>query len=350
MTTPTTPMPTPSVRSDVAAFVAAVRAQLDDLSSEEVTELTGGLEADLTDELADAGQTPHERYGDPVEYARELRSAAGLPPRGRGRPGLPTRFASLLADVQAQPWWPAVRDFFVALRPVWWVLRAWILVEAFLGIFLGHSGGLFVGDEVGFLLVLAAIVVSVEVGRRLHTFGRRQRTTTTVVNVLAVLALLPVLWQTTASSGYDAGSGYVDQTPPGLSYNGAAVSNVFPYDAQGRPLEGVQLYDQQGQALEIGEADRTQFDTNGNELRLLPGTAAGMPQRWNVFPLREQQMGTATDIDGNPVPGPTRAAQAPFAAVPPLLAAPAASAGATPTATATPTVTATATASPTVTK
>ena len=57
---------------EIVDFVAAVRAWLDDLSADEVTELTGGLEADLTDALAEVGSTPSDRYGDPAEYASEL--------------------------------------------------------------------------------------------------------------------------------------------------------------------------------------------------------------------------------------------------------------------------------------
>jgi hypothetical protein len=58
-------MSTPTTRSftsaegggtpyEITDFVAAVRVQLNDLSADEVTELTGGLEADLTEALAEA--------------------------------------------------------------------------------------------------------------------------------------------------------------------------------------------------------------------------------------------------------------------------------------------------------
>jgi hypothetical protein len=338
MTTPTTPMPTPSVRPDVAAFVAAVRAQLDDLSSEEITELTGGLEADLTDELAEAGESPRERYGDPVEYARELRSAAGLPPRRRGRsgPGLDVWFRTWLTEVQAEPWWPHVRDFVVTLRPAWWVLRAWILLEGVLRIFFGgQSGTLLIGGPLGFLLLMAAVVLSVEAGRRLPTLDRRRQTAVTVVNVLAVLALVPVLVTATANRYVD-GDSYVSDSPSGLVNNGEAVSNVFPYDAQGHPLTGVQLYDQNGRPIEVAEGDRTQFRDDGTEVDLVPGSQAGTPQRWNAFPLKESEPAGQFDENGNPVRGAVHDAQLPFAAVPPLLAAPSATPEATPTETPTP--------------
>lgn len=61
-----------------AAFTAAVRARLSDLTPEELDELLDGLQGDLTERLADeAGD-----LGDPRDYADELRQAAGLPDRG----------------------------------------------------------------------------------------------------------------------------------------------------------------------------------------------------------------------------------------------------------------------------
>ena len=64
--------------AEVRAFVARVREHLGDLDAEEQQELTIGLEADLTDLVAERGP---EALGDPVVYARELRTAAGHPPK-----------------------------------------------------------------------------------------------------------------------------------------------------------------------------------------------------------------------------------------------------------------------------
>jgi hypothetical protein len=120
----------------IAAFVAAVRQELNDLSPDEVNELTGGLEADLTDALAEPGSAPSPVHGDPAEYASELRAAAGLPPRGtreRRDRGLgladqvnkdfvvPVQEMIQIArrELEAKPWWPGIWDFLVVLRPAW---------------------------------------------------------------------------------------------------------------------------------------------------------------------------------------------------------------------------------------
>ncbi|MCW2853652.1 MAG: hypothetical protein JWM84_3316, partial [Nocardioides sp.] len=72
-------------RPEVEAFVADVRARLADLSDDEREELLGGLEADLSDQVADGAVV----LVDPAAYAAELRAAAGLPERTPARRRVP---------------------------------------------------------------------------------------------------------------------------------------------------------------------------------------------------------------------------------------------------------------------
>ena len=65
------------VQPEVAEFMGQVRAHLLDLEPEELQDLTEGLGADLSDLVAERGRGA---LGDPADYARELRSAAGLEP------------------------------------------------------------------------------------------------------------------------------------------------------------------------------------------------------------------------------------------------------------------------------
>jgi uncharacterized membrane protein len=71
----------------ITEFAAAVRSALSDLGPDEADDLTDGLEADLTDRLADGDAT---ELGDPAAYAEELRAAAGLPHRPAASPAGPT--------------------------------------------------------------------------------------------------------------------------------------------------------------------------------------------------------------------------------------------------------------------
>ena len=103
-----------------------------DLAEDEREELLDGLEADLSEQVA-AG----DRLPDPAAYAVELRAAAGVtasrrpapaggvaPPRRGARPA-PGRSGALdVARRTTRRVWSVVE----ALRPAWWVLRAWVAV------------------------------------------------------------------------------------------------------------------------------------------------------------------------------------------------------------------------------
>ncbi len=287
---------------EVVAFVAAVRRALDDLGAEEIDELTGGLEADLDDALADgASGAGIERFGSAQDYAAELRSAAGLPPRAerggrRGVAGVGERLRDVrerrLAWLGRQRWWPPMRDFFVVVRPAWWVARAGALAVLVAG-----GGGVTAG---WLLLMIALVVASVQVGRRgLAERNGWLRAAVLLLNVIAVIAVPNVINRVmTPNAVYGA----VDVPPAqGIWLDGREVRNIIVYDAQGRPLTDVQLFDENGAPLAVGESARTPLwngDTSYYSEGMPPvtGTAQvpmvtdqGRPV-WNVFPLRQQQL------------------------------------------------------------
>ncbi len=356
------------VRPEVLTFVARVRSALDDLTPEEVEELVGGLEADLSDALDADGESPADRFGDPDAYAAELRSAAGLPPRaprgpGGATPGRPRglagdlqlardnvadAFAHFADPVRRQPWWPPVRDFLVTLRPAWWVLRAWVayqVVNASVGV--AYTGAL-PDDPAGWLLLLVAVVASVELGRRgMHRRGPGWRGLVIAGNVLAVLLLPVAMDQARISSVRQSVETYTVPPENGLWLDGREVRNVFPYDSQGRPLAGVQLYDENGRPLSVGESARTPIETSDAQNSEQPNGSVGQVPAvdsvgrvwWNVFPLRQQEQDPFSDTPATTEPYP---AKPPAVLPPPLVApdgpvpSPGSSAGASPSAGATP--------------
>ena len=358
-------MSTPTTRSfasaeggtpyEVNGFVAAVRSHLDDLSVDEVTELTGGLEADLTDALAEADSSLSQLYGDPAEYAGELRAAAGLPPRGAvaeapREPGLglaarleqdfivPMQEAmqKVVERLDLQPWWPGVRDFLVSIRPAWWVLRAWVVVEGFFMV-AGVGDSVVRGGFGGLVLLLAAIVVSVQLARQAPLPATWLRVLVAAWSLGAALLLLPLLFASTGSQNIISdGSGLELDS---LSIDGEAIHNVFPYDSAGRPLTGVQLFDQNGRPLEIGEGDRGYWDDDtGISMELVPGSPVGSAPRWNAFPLQVRRNDVATDE-----PGPVEPAPLPLTGVPSQPGEPTSTSGPTPSASSAPSPSATAT-------
>jgi hypothetical protein len=103
-----------------------------------------------------------------------------------------------------------------------------------------------------------------------------------------------------------AGEAYDDQYHPeyvttysepalGLRVNGKEITNIFPFDADGKPLQGVHLVDQDGDPVVATRNDdpnleaRLPLDGDGNEVE-------------NRYPQVQQQLDPAT---GQRVPGPT---------------------------------------------
>lgn len=320
-------MNAPVAHPEVARFVAAVRAQLDDLTNEEVEELTGGLEADLDDALADTTADEFaRRLGDPASYAAELRASAGLPPResGGGRPGR-ARVVALarstrrtidgaVARLRGSRWAPALSEYARALRPLWWVTRAWIAFMATREVF--RDSGLSLPRSATAWVVFAALVVaSIELGRRRASGGlRRLGPLIVVVNGVALL-LIPVTLAQVSTSSAVAARVPVEQSPPpqeespleestqegGLRWGGEPVGNIFVYDASGRPLAGVQLFHEDGRPLTVDS------EPGSEEYRLVPALDANEELRWNVYPLRRRLV----DPDSGQLSGPLLAAPPP---------------------------------------
>lgn len=292
------------VRPEVTAFVSAVRERFSDLSPDERDELLGGLEADLAELVDDQGPGA---LGDPASYAAELRQAAGLAPyrarrmsslRGRGPAEsvgdlLDWARARSLDALGRLPW--GAGDLVTVLRPAWWVLRAWVVV-ALLNIAAGNGAEVLPTDmpPLGLLLVGAAVLLSTLVGTgRLWPGGDRGPSARVVLlagNVVCLVAA-PFLVFDAHQNVRDAGylraldHSVADSGRLGVWMDGRRVCNLEAFDAEGQPLRGVQLLDQDGRPLDVhcddpwGARPRT---TN------YPWYLGDVP-RWNVFPQAERE-------------------------------------------------------------
>lgn len=304
------------VARSVAAYAAAVRKALADLGPEQVEELTDGLEANLTDALAD-DLRPHgadlvEEFGEPAAYAAELRTAAGVDAvGGRPRRGLVAQVRALragtrgvLARARRRRWWPAVTEIVAALRPLLWVVRGWVAFQA-LSWAIGERSltpGWWPTSPIAALLMLLCVVGSIQVGRGRWLRGRRLAPAVGVATAAALLATYPLVhWvqgSQRAAVALQVARSAVDNTPEtvvelvptpvdGVVVDGVSANNLFVYDANGHPLEGVQIYDDQGRPV------RTVVDGVAPSSR--PGEAAPWVltasrdveghERWNVYPL-----------------------------------------------------------------
>ncbi len=323
-------MSTLDIAPEVAEFVSAVRTHLADLDPEEQREILDGLEADLDELVTEQGAAA---LGDPAAYAAELRQAAGLEPaqdqsavRRRAAGAVVTdlldasraRFDRLVDAVPGD-----LGAVLAWLRPVWWVLRGWVAVQALDELTGVYQARLFpeIGD-LGTLPLLLVVLASVLLGAGKVWRGNPRhpgyRLSLLVLNTAAVIGLVYAVSAVTdeVSHRYDRGyeSGFAqgvnagtenanDGRQAGLYRDGIWVSNIYPYDAQGRPLVGVQLFDQVGEPINVitqPEYEELLIDDNGNPIdengnlidpsqpqlpRIFYPWTNGATQLFNVFPL-----------------------------------------------------------------
>lgn len=320
----------------VSAYAAAVRSHLADLPPEKLDDLTDGLEADLAEALEDprgavaTGETrlddaggadggePSEssvidltrRFGPAADYAAELRAAAGLeiaplPASRRRRLRGVLHEASALArarlrsaatPVTTSRYWPGTTALVVSLRPVWWVLRGWVwfvIVQwAYRGLFTGSDGtNPFVARSAMAVLVLGLLVLlSVHWGRGLLTGPAWSRAWLRRAGLVAAVIAAPLI----IAAGNDVR--YLSRPAPAVEYfqedgvyvGGERVSNLFVYDAEGKPLSSVQIFDEAGRPVQTTHGDtRADWYLAGSDEQwaFLPAADAYGQDRWNVYPL-----------------------------------------------------------------
>jgi hypothetical protein len=161
---------------NVATYLAAAKAGLDDLAPEERDDLLAEVEPSLLEAAAGGEEPIAGRLGAPADFAADLRTSAGLPPKPAPRAtGIGQRVRVLMASPRIR----RAQRTAHALAPVWWAARAYLAV-GLLAILLGvdwsveHPVLPRFGSAAGTALVLAlALAGSFALGVR-HR-GRRHR-------------------------------------------------------------------------------------------------------------------------------------------------------------------------------
>jgi hypothetical protein len=377
----------------VEEYLDGVRAALADLPAPEVAEILDDVRAHLADLTAELGGEVDvaaltARLGPPSAYAAELRAAAGYPAAepeeaGRSRHGLarlavaapvaggllfllgagagePTFvFVGLLIGALGLPlviregphvpsvaalpemrWFVAARpaagtsartitDFVASLQPAWWVARA---VAAAVLVGTVAVGG---EDLAVLLLALVAVPVSIWVGHR----SRRDRRWLWGVVPLNTLAAVVLLWLLTAGlpGAYDSGSASsYPVSMPGLWQDSEReIRDIRPVDADGNPLTGVYLFDQDGHPIDTSAGEECVGLGEGGSAESEPGDNAAYPRgTWDVDPrtgrCRHAPPGPlVVAVPTTPVPAGVTTSQAPPTT--PLVAPPVTAPGAPPT-------------------
>jgi hypothetical protein len=317
-----------AAENQVARYATAVRAAFADLPAPERELLLEDLEDHLEEVAAEDGGPLAERLGPPEGYAAELRASAGLPAPGAGVAGrrraplresaVARRLERLWRGARAHPAGRAIVEFLPELRPAWWVVRGYVAVQAaavaLTPLFAG--GGLrfpvpelFGSRVLGLLATAAAVVVSVRLGRR-GPGGVRRRALALLANAaLGLFALAMLVELGAGEAADDYGPQYVEtyaQPVSGLRSDGAEISNIFAFDAKGRPLGDVYLVDQEGNpvvATHYGNEYLEQpelVDRDGNEV------ANRYPRAQRQFDPGSGQSIPVPAPEFRPPPGPLR--------------------------------------------
>lgn len=279
MSTMTDNPTTGGVSSEVAAYVGLVRAALRDLSPEEIDDLTGGLEADLSELAAESEEPLLSRLGEPSAYAEELRSAAGLPA------------ASPVAEERTSWWresrdrwrarWQQLRDdqpWLEQLRPVWWVFR---------GAVLGFCAWLFLGSLGGPLIVVGA-ALSFWAGLNQDRWAGWRTRVVMIANVVALVFALPFLAAVLGRSGMAYGQPAYIETPPsyGVWVSGTEAGNLYVYDGQGQRVDGARIFTHEGAPLSVNPWNTYSYEgpePTSNDVRVFP-LAEGEYEGWDGAP------------------------------------------------------------------
>jgi hypothetical protein len=217
------------------------------------------------------------------------------------------------------------------------VLRAVVAVAVLASLLLAGASA---AALITLVILPFAIYGSVELGRGRWSFPWRRAAViagNTATGISAVILGLTLLTRTAAPAPFET---VLAGTPiDGVWVNGNRAANLFPYDANGRPLRDVQLFDQDGNPVNLGQAERSYSVTADGAVRgPIPATDAAGRERWNIYPLRSAEIRPGFDPKtGLPSPRPTGPAED---AIPPVIAVPSIQAPAsspTPTATPSPT-------------
>ncbi|HEX3623364.1 MAG TPA: hypothetical protein VHT97_13705 [Acidimicrobiales bacterium] len=243
--------------TDADRYLKEIAPHLAALSAEERAELLDDLAQHLREIAAEPGPPLAERLGSPATYAAELLASAGVEPGGPPRRPLSIRATSMARRARGSAVGHEMVRLWPVLRPAWWVARAYLAVSLVAAT--EHTGGYretplprLAGNHVlGLLAVLVAIPVSVRLGQR--NLSRPGRLAVNAGNVVLVIYALSLLGRG-GPGPTDAKLFSLPAAPAGreclLNGSGQPITNLYAYDADGRLLDPVLLFDQNGQPVD----------------------------------------------------------------------------------------------------
>ncbi len=290
MTTTTSP-------TDVTRYLDQVRALLVDLPADEREELLDDLAVHLQEVRAETDEPLEQALGTPAAFTAELLASSGHAEGGAERSSRPSAaWSSMHARVQgvdsaaALAW---VRRLLPDLLPGWWVLRAYLGVLILADLVNGVLRDDFpvprvLGSPVlGLLAIAGAVVASVQLGRRVA--AREGPRWHRLVDVAVVLGALLGLQGGLGNAPEYVYVEDVHATPGGLSQpDGTTITNLFAYDAEGRLLDGVLLYDQDGTPVVVTPEGSTPYTDGGSPVETDYRLDVNGAEVANAYPLEQR--------------------------------------------------------------
>jgi hypothetical protein len=137
-------------------------------------------------------------------------------------------------------------DFGISVRPVWWVLRAIVAWAVFAGVFYSFGDGL--------ILLPIVIFLSVQWGRQKWFTGKFFTGLVLPLNLLAVLALIPVQEMAIRTLANYANAEEMLRNWPGsdgLRLDGKPVTEIRAFDSTNIEVTGLSFKDQSGSLIEL---------------------------------------------------------------------------------------------------
>jgi hypothetical protein len=332
---------------EIADYVERVRRALADLSPTDRDELLEDLPEHLAEVAAEDAGALADRLGTPEAYAAELCAAAGLRAPDSS-PNLDKRVATAVLrlrgqlralDGRAGPLigYANASEFLRLLRPAWWVLRGYLAAMLIAVLLTGGASGLLPrlgGSGLAAVLLLALSVIgSIWLGRRTRAFRGWRRHLLNLGTVVLVLFGVVGFFE-------------ADQRGPGPTYYApsynedpySSVQDVYVYDQQGRLIEGVRLFDQDGRPIRLGhpwcaDAEQLAGELMPDPMRQpYPYCPQGAPFRFSTGPATPPTPSVPPTVDSSaaPTPGLGGAPARTGSPVPPGTAAPSVSSSAAP--------------------
>ncbi len=252
-----------TIDPEVRDYLEEVRSHLSDLPEDELDDLAIDLEAHLAEVAAEDAGSLRDRLGPPEAYARELRATAGFGPAVRARKPswLRSRLElgrARLDELAASDAAVRARELWQQARPLWVAVRGWLLVVLWLITIGNHVvfdrfpiprlGNNFMGLG----MVAAVTVLSVTAARR-AAGDRRWRLTDGGLTALTLLLMVSTL-VAPVRIGEGTVAAYVSEISEAdllAQYPVAQARNIYAYDLEGNPLDGVLLYDQDGSPIDL---------------------------------------------------------------------------------------------------